>query len=267
MKTKCVTLSKEPESVNEDAVMARSSLVAVADGAGGGGVFAERWSEYLLTHLPDKPFASFEQLDNWIERIWEPFFNSCERIAKQRNDGMLLSKFYEEGSFSTLAAIWISDKIRWATYGDSVAFHYDFSSGILQFSFPHLSDFSHPPFLISCKDPLDEKGFRCGEFEAGEKSAFFVTSDALAHYIMMMYMVSKQNDYRNELDAVLKSHSRNAIYVETALSMQAIHFDDVVRKLCNCLSNKGNFNRHLAKLRRLHLLAIDDYSFAAIRQK
>lgn len=49
-------------------------------------------------------------------------------------------------------------------YGDSVVFHYNVQTGILEHSFTKLADFSNPPRLISCKDPLEEEGFRCGDF-------------------------------------------------------------------------------------------------------
>lgn len=46
-------------------------LIAVSDGAGGGGLFAERWSAYLLSHLPATPINSAEELAFWIGENWE----------------------------------------------------------------------------------------------------------------------------------------------------------------------------------------------------
>ena len=39
--------------VNEDAAVAKERLIAVSDGAGGGGVFADCWSQYLVNNLPE----------------------------------------------------------------------------------------------------------------------------------------------------------------------------------------------------------------------
>ena len=61
----------EQGCINEDAVIARDNLIAVSDGAGGGGLFAERWSAYLLSHLPATPINSAEELAFWIGEIWE----------------------------------------------------------------------------------------------------------------------------------------------------------------------------------------------------
>ena len=85
--------------VNEDAAIAKDSLIAVSDGAGGGGVFADLWSEYLVEHLPDEPIGDYPTFDKWIDSIWEPFYNDCEEKAKAEG-GMLLNKFYDEGSTS-----------------------------------------------------------------------------------------------------------------------------------------------------------------------
>ena len=66
----------------------------------------------------------------------------------------LLNKFYNEGSCATVAAAWKTndEECRWIAYGDSVVFHYN------------------PPRLVSCKDPLDEEGFRSGVFHIDNAS-------------------------------------------------------------------------------------------------
>ena len=105
--------------INEDAAKATEKWIAVSDGAGGGGVFADLWSKYLVENLPDEAIADYQTFDAWIDGIWEPFYNECEEIAK-REGGMLLNKFYDEGSFATIAVAWNSGE--WMSYGDSVVF-------------------------------------------------------------------------------------------------------------------------------------------------
>ena len=79
-----MTLGKpEPGYVNEDAVSASQGVIAVSDGAGGGGLFADRWARYLLDKLPTAPIRSAEALDEWIGNIWEPFYNDCEPKEKE----------------------------------------------------------------------------------------------------------------------------------------------------------------------------------------
>ena len=76
MKRKILSIGKQEDGcINEDAAIARSNMIAVSDGAGGGGIFAERWSRYLLDNLPESPILSAEELDLWIDGIWEPYYN------------------------------------------------------------------------------------------------------------------------------------------------------------------------------------------------
>ena len=81
---RAISLAKfEDGIVNEDAVTARKELIAVSDGAGGGGVFAERWSQFLVGDLPEAPIMNYREFDKWIDGIWEPFYNDCEKEAKK----------------------------------------------------------------------------------------------------------------------------------------------------------------------------------------
>ena len=70
---RAISLAKFEEGiVNEDAAIAKESVIAVSDGAGGGGVFAEKWSQYLVDHLPNEPITDYSAFDSWIDGIWEP---------------------------------------------------------------------------------------------------------------------------------------------------------------------------------------------------
>lgn len=249
----------EKNVLNEDAAIAKKHVIAVSDGAGGGGVFAERWSKYLLKKLPLHPISSFQELDAWIDGIWEPFYNECEIDAKKQG-GLFLEKFYDEGSFATLAAVWkISDtEWRWMTYGDSVAFCYDRRNGLLDYSQIRLADFNKAPYLISDKDPLKEEGFRHGCFKITDNSIVFAATDALAHYILMMYEISRKGTYKEELNEGICARTKNSNYIKAALNMQ-FSFQETLSKLLN---RNCNFRVKLKKLEREGLLGHDDYSIA-----
>ena len=265
MKNLAVTISKLEEStINEDAVIARDNLIAVSDGAGGGGVYAERWSSYLVNHLPEVPIKSFDELDGWIEDIWEAFYNDCEESAKQEG-GMLLNKFYDEGSFATLAVIWKENNAtcRWLTYGDSVVFHYNKNTKTLEHSFSKLADFTQPPYLINCKDELNPLGFKSGTFQTNDSSILFAATDALSHYILMMYEVSQKDEYKMELQNAINNHSKNEILIKNALQIKTLDFEkDVLNKLLNC-KIPINMKRHISAIKRKGLIGHDDYSFVA----
>lgn len=260
----CTSVTKFGETVNEDAVLARNRLIAVSDGAGGGGVYAERWSHYLLEKLPDEPIESFEDLDAWVERIWEPFYNEHEELAK-RQGGMFLDKFYDEGSFATLAAAWqvSAEECKWMCYGDSVVFCYHEDTGELQHSFTKLVDFNRPPYLINFKDTLDAEGFRAGTFHIAPQSVVFVTSDTLAHYILMMYKVAHRDEYGEELVEAVNAQTKDSNFIKAALALKKIDFHkDVVKKLIHCAGHTDNFRRFAETRVKKGLLGIDDYSIA-----
>ena len=259
---RAISIAKFEEGiVNEDAAIAKENLIAVSDGAGGGGVFADRWSRYLVEHLPDEPIIDYQAFDQWIDSIWETFYNECEDIAKQEG-GMFLNKFYDEGSFATLVAIWKNGQ--WISYGDSVAFCYDRKSGELHHSFTKLTDFNNAPFLINCKDPLSPEGFRSGTFKMEEDSVVFAVSDALAHYILMMYEVAHQNEFERELQEAISAQTKDSNFIKVAMGMKKVAFEkDITNKLLK-INNKWNFEQHLHSLRKKGLIGHDDYSLAIL---
>ena len=257
---RALSLAKFEDNItNEDAAIAKESFIAVSDGAGGGGVFTEYWSHYLVAHLPDKPIKSFKAFDKWIDGIWEPFYNDCEEKAKKIG-GMFLNKFYDEGSFATLLAVWRNGE--WISYGDSAAFCYNMTSDELQHSFTRLVDFNNPPYLINCKDPLEKKGFRTGKFKITKDCIVFAASDALAHYILMMYEVTHFEHYAEELQEAINAQTKNSNFINTAMEMNAIDFlKDVIQKLKN--SNRGFLlTNHIKGIKKKGLIGHDDYSIA-----
>ena len=265
MKKHAVSIGKpEQGCINEDAALARKKLIAVSDGAGGGGLFAERWSAYLLSHLPDAPICSADELDAWIGDIWEPYYNQCEEDAKLLG-GLSLGKFYDEGSFATLVAVWkMSDsECQWIAFGDRVAFCYNYRTKQLEHSFSALADFDKPPYLINCKDELRKEGFRKGTFHTDPDSIVFVASDALAHYVLMMYEVAHRESFEHEIDIAESNSSKNCNYIKTAKAIQTVDFEkDVINKLIHTVEHSTNFQRHVYSLLRKGLIAYDDYSLA-----
>ena len=259
---RAITIGKIGENLtNEDAVVARKEVIAVSDGAGGGGVFAECWSQYLVDHLPDKPIKNYKAFDKWIDGIWEPFYNEYEEIAKQEG-GMLLNKYYDEGSFATLVAVWSDGS--WISYGDSVAFCYNHKTGELQHSFTKLSDFNKPPYLVNCKDPLTSEGFRSGKFEIDKDCMLFAASDALAHYILMMYEIAHMDSIGKELDEAIEAQTKNSNYIKSALRLRKLDFaKDVIQKLLNC-KYPQQFKSHIDRLKRWGFIGHDDYSLAIL---
>ena len=252
---------KKPEKGNmmcEDACKATGRYIAVSDGAGGGGVFADRWAQHLISQVPEEPITSYEELSGWMEKIWNPFYEEHEVLAKNVG-GIFLNKFYDEGSFATLVAAWCEagKRVRWMAYGDSVVFHYDKTTGVLAHSFGDLSDFSQQPCLLNWKDEQEPEGFSSGVFNLEHPSYVFACSDALAHYVMMMYAVAQGQEFAN-----LEGKSVNLMKVA---KLRKVNFlKDVLKPLFRSLTG-NTLADYCESLHRKGLLALDDYSLARLK--
>lgn len=257
----------EPNTINEDAARAAEGLIAVSDGAGGGGVYAERWSRYLIKCLPSKPILSFEQFNAWVLSIYEKFYNECEVDAKKQG-GLFLQKFYDEGSYATLAAAWRTDKCHWhwLTYGDSVVFCYDRQHRRLLHSGIRLAEFNNPPYLVSDIFPMQEAGFRQGDFEVNRSCIVFAASDTLAHYILMLYELSRPCEFATEIHKALTAHTKNSNFIQTA-GRANMKFHKVLQALLRSAAKPQTFVHCIQKAKGMAMLGHDDYSLAIYKMK
>ncbi len=262
-----VSLAKpHDQGPNEDAWYASEDCIAVSDGAGGCGLYVHEWSAYLIQHLPKgSPIRSYEELDRWVDDIWEAFYTEHEERARME-DGTLLGKFYKEGSCATIAAAWMAGKEQclWMAYGDSVVFHYSQRTGRLEHSFTTLPDFSNPPMLVSCKDPMDERGFRNGCFQLDKTSVLFAASDALAHYILMMYELSECMEYREELAEEYLKSSANTRLLRMAETSIPDFWSGVLQPLLHATASPTEFARLMQALLARGVLDTDDYTLACM---
>lgn len=256
---------RESHVINEDAALAKEKLAAVSDGAGGGGVFAELWSSYLLAQLPASALRNFQQLDAWVDGIWEPYYKDCEAKAKQQG-ALFLNKFYDEGSFATLAAVWLQEDgktAEWMTYGDSVVFCYNFHSHELQYSNIRLVDFDHAPYLIGSSAELKTEGFHAGQFKIEGEEVIFVATDALSHYILMGYELRHKEEYKDEIDEAIAARTKNSNLIKVAEEEN----EDFEKSLCQLLDaarEQKDFAQLMSHLEDSELLAHDDYSLAVL---
>ena len=83
--------------------------------------------------------------------------------------------------------------------GILVPFRYRFQATILEHCFTKLADFCNPPRLVSCKDPFEDDGLRYGAFVLDGSAVVFAASDALSHYIFMMYELAHSKEFDEEL--------------------------------------------------------------------
>ena len=145
-------------------------------------------------------------------------------------------------------------------YGDSVVFHYSFQTGVLEHSFTKLADFSNPPRLVSCKDPLEEDGFRNGEFVLDDSSVVFAASDALSHYILMMYELAHCKEFGEELAEEYLKQSGNSQLQKTAGAMKFDFEKDVLQSLLDATSSSSRFELCLKEQNPKGVVDLDDFT-------
>lgn len=151
------------------------------------------------------------------------------------------------------------------SFGDSVVFCYDFATHRLRHSFGQIGEFDNPPFLINCKDEVNKRGFRSGEWKADMSCLLFAASDALAHYILMMYEVCHKESFAPELSEAESHHSKNENFIKVATTLPNFDFEkDILGELLSSMKNPQIFGQHLQVLVHRSLMAVDDYSLAVL---
>ena len=178
----------------------------------------------------------------------------------------LLTKFYNEGSGATGAAAGKTndEECRWIAYGDSVVFHYNRHTELLEHSFTRLADFSNPPRLVSCKDPLEEEGCCSGVFHIDDASIVFAASDALSHYVLMMYELSKSAEFESELMELRMKRTSNSQLLQMAEKEVFKFYDDVLSPLLRSVDSEANFKELMESLYVKKLIDIDDYTLVIL---
>lgn len=261
----CVTIPKlYQNTTNEDAAIKRKDLIAISDGAGGYGILADKWSEYLLEHLPNNPIKNFNEFDNWLGAIWKEFYDRYEPLIKEK-DAFIQNKFYEEGSCATLIAVWQNNKkVNWIQYGDSAIFIYNKSKKKFRLKSPEsISEFLQNPRLINWKDNPSEKYFKIGEDIIDKDDVLIIASDALSCYLLLSYIVSEKRKLKEDEKEILSSHLEQYYNALSSLSISS-YFNDVLLPLINAAKSKKAFHNYIKELFENKYIASDDYSFACI---
>lgn len=144
--------------------------------------------------------------------------------------------------------------------GILVPFRYSFQATILEHCFTKLADFCNPPRLVSCKDPFEDDGLRYGAFVLDGSAVVFAASDALSHYIMMMYELTKSKEYSEELAEEYLKASGNSQLLKTAETMKFDFWKDVLQSLLDATSSSSRFELYLKELNSKGILDMDDFT-------
>lgn len=261
--------AKPGETANEDAVLGAGRLLAVADGAGGTGIYAGEWAHYLVECLPGQPITDFEGLDSWLAAIWQPFF---ERYREQPASPEVLAKFMEEGSAAALAAIWLPENpgepATALTFGDSIALCYDPQRHTLESTHPDLAVFAESPVLLNWKTEPRPEGLTIRTLPYSTDAVLLVCSDALAQYLLGTFALQHDApENQAALSQLRQQPHRLAAYLEKLTDAGFARKDwyrEVLLPLLDAAQDPALFRSHLYKCCAAGWLLPDDYSLAAI---
>ena len=87
-----------------------------------------------------------------------------------------------------------------------------------------------------------------------------IASDALSHYIMMMYELTKTKEYGAELAEEYLKASGNSQLLKTAETMKFEFGQDVLQSLLDATSSDSLFEQYLKKLNSEGILDLDDFT-------
>jgi len=167
-------------------------VAGVSDGAGGQGLYCGDWAERLLTRLPQSPIDTDTQLNEWLDSFWEEFQQEFKERA--RIDPFLFRKFVKEGSYATLAAMWLRPdvngiKLNALLYGDSALFVWRLADGrpALRIAYPDkATTFLHDPYLLNWQAAAkSEKLEVLVDFAVAPGDTIVMASDGMGQYLLL----------------------------------------------------------------------------------
>lgn len=255
---------------NEDAIKVRETSLSLSDGAGGVGVFAADWANYLVDSLPGSPIKNVDDLSEWIGSIWEPFYE--RNLERAEKDPFLLKKYESEGSLATLCAFWFDNHtLDFMTYGDSMVFLYDRKSKSLvtQSWFHDYYRLRQSPYLLNWKDEnIDPSSFCTGRWILSKDKVAIVASDSLAQFLYTYYLCANP-DTRNAVLEEIKIPSKLSDIIDKLKDCPLGSFDNVLIGLSEALKSENDdaFEQLLYALNSNQMLERDDYSLVIVELK
>jgi len=270
----CQSISKNDEKgelPNEDAYKNTGNPIGIADGAGGVGLYAREWADFLLTNIPEQPLSSAKELNEFLRNHWKSFFEEHKPDAEKKGIG---KKFLTEGSLATLITTWMDDNrpgfIKWIAVGDSALLSYNMFTNQLTPINIHLDTFLKPPFLINWRCPLAEAGFKSGSFSLHPDEILLFVTDALAQYIMLSYALCCKgisNESEQDIKNIMAFPNRLITLIENMKRSDYPNLNfhqDVMLPLLSSIGSPLHFRNYTNKLLAKGLIDIDDYTLLTL---
>jgi hypothetical protein len=258
----------ESESKNEDAILVNKDnrIFAIADGAGGAGLFCRQWADFIISNIPDHPITNEIDFTNWFNKLREDY-NNQKKAETKIQFPELTEKYSTEGSLCTLVVLWIVNKKTYMmSCGDSALFLFTNKKYFCNLSYP--SFMQRPNLLSSIKEYPSGKVFFKQEIFY-PKQYYILCSDAIAQYIYCSYLYANSHTAENQkiLQTVKDDYeflSQFTIDLGKKNYHQKNFKQDILLPLFNACINNETFKTYTASLNNSEELPYDDYTIIII---
>lgn len=92
----------------------------------------------------------------------------------------------------------------------------------------------------------------------------FAASDALSHYVLMMYELSKSEAFESELMELRMKRTSNSQLLQMAEKEALKFYDDVLNPLLRSVDSEADFKELMESLCVKKLIDTDDYTLAIL---
>lgn len=267
----------EEQSQDRCHINANKTLAALADGAGGRGVYVGEWADALLSQLPTEPFDDANALYQWLIPIATHFFEQYDPIAQQHN--FTYAKFLDEGSAATLTAAWINphtQQINIWLYGDSPYMLLSEQQQQYQLQMPpslaQLRAFSNRTQHLNwnAEHPFEPNHAHQHALALKQGDTLLLATDALAQFILIRYLLSQTNNTQcqQQLTDALNDNGLQAKLIKANQQFDE-PFADTLSQLLDTLTETSSppdnpFKTLLYQWFERGLIEEDDYSLISI---
>ena len=101
-------------------------------------------------------------------------------------------------------------------------------------------------------------------FSIDDASIVFAASDALSHYVLMMYELSKSEAFESELMELRMKRTSNSQLLQMAEKEALKFYDDVLNPLLRSVDSEADFKELMESLCVKKLIDTDDYTLAIL---
>jgi len=243
-----------------------NGVCIISDGGKSNGVLSNKWAQYLCEKTPLKPIMSLKNLKLFIDNIWEDFYDKTIDSIK---DPFLKNKFEKQGSFSTFAACWFSQKnskayYKWLSYGNSAILLYDTKKDELfvpQFKDSLLGFLKNKGQINWNDDNLKDEFFIYGRKKEFNKDLkIILATDAIAEHLALSYLIlkSRDDDYWENLQQLMRSDQKlSALIYNNRESFAYNSFNELLERWQKEDEN-NTVSDYVNQLQRRGQLAVDD---------